>query len=88
MQGSSVSRLAAREWRERCQAGKAGGRASRAFAPVDKEPQRGFPFSPHGTTSGEKQERGRERNPRSVRNLEVVRKLFNNYEARRTVRLP
>ena len=79
MQSSSVGGLAAREMRERCQAGTAGGRPMGSFAQLDKRAAARISFLPH--CSDQQRERGKgggERKSRSVRNLEVVRKLFNN----------
>ena len=79
MQSSSVGGLAAREMRERCQAGTAGGRPMGSFAQLDKRTAARISFLSHCSNRQKGRGKGgRARKSRSVRNLEVVGKLFNN----------
>ena len=79
MQSSSVGGLAAREMRERCQAGTAGGRPMGSFAQLDERTDAPISFlSRHSNRQRRRGKGVRERKSRSVWNLEVVRKLFNN----------
>ena len=79
MRSSSVGGLAARELRERCQAGTAGGRPMGSFAQLDERTDAPISFlSRRSNRQRGRGKGGRERKSRSVLNLEVVRKLFNN----------